>query len=435
MGDHLHAIHDLAQAKMRSTSSDTPYSLDPAKMQSTSSDTPYSLDPAHKLLHDAVMGGGVDQQSKELMEKLKEAMAQNMAQKSADQTGDLVNLKKELEALKAKLAKQESVDDENQMLKTKLQTLQNVQDAKNKDMGSAKQKLEGEKNQLKTMQKEKEKADKKNEALQKARDALVADLKKELAELRAKAEYRKKMRLKKEVSDKKELEEEEKRKNDEQKAMEEEEEKDSKAKVTEAKAKATEAKAKRIKSALDMKKFVPKSKEDQKASQLARQRLEDKRLRDRYRDKGTDFHLNRLQTQLPFIGHFIGPTGSLHSTCGEARCRCCFYKLKWTYKDHCYLVEGECQACDAPDEKKIKAIGFTYKYFEEVHKRLPVFTYRRRGKNWHNEPKEKSVCPEGKIVTGVRTTVAKAEDNHKHNMKIKCGPGKGTDVTEEKEEE
>merc|ERR1711879_69010 len=226
-----------------------------------------------------------------------------------------------------------------------------------------------------------------------------------------KAEYRKKMRLKKEVSDKKELEEEEKRKNDEQKAMEEEEEKDkqkavidSKAKVTEAKAKATEAKAKRIKSALDMKKFVPKSKEDQKA-------------------------------QLPFIGHFIGPTGSLHSTCGEARCRCGFYKLKWTYKDHCYLVEGECQACDAPDEKKIKAIGFTYKYFEEVHKRLPVFTYRRRGKNWHNEPKEKSVCPEGKIVTGVRTTVAKAEDNHKHNMKIKCGPGKGTDVTEEKEEE
>merc|ERR1711879_1075800 len=87
-------------------------------------------DPAHKLLHDAVMGGGVDQQSKELMEKLKEAMAQNMAQKSADQTDVLVNLKKELEALKAKLAKQESVDDENQKLKTKLQTLQNVQDAK-----------------------------------------------------------------------------------------------------------------------------------------------------------------------------------------------------------------------------------------------------------------------------------------------------------------
>jgi len=195
---------------------------------------------------------------------------------------------------------------------------------------------------------------------------------------------------------------------------------------------------KRTSDALEMKNLALATKsiaKDSKANRLARERLMNKRLRDLYRDKDADFHLKRLSNQFPFINHFFGGTGDLLSTCGETRCRCGFYKLKWTYKDHCYLVEGECQTCDEPDEKKVKAIGFTYKYFDEVKKRLPVFTYRRRGKQWHNEPKEKSVCPKGKIVTGVKTTVAKSSDTHRHSMKIKCGPGKGVPDTAEEEKE
>merc|ERR1739838_1162265 len=93
---------------------------------------------------------------------------------------------------------------------------------------------------------------------------------------------------------------------------------------------------------------------DSKARELARQRLADKRLRDLYRHKGADFHLDRIANQFPFVRHFFGHTGDLEEECGEARCRCGFYKIEWKYKDHCYMVEGECQECDAADSTKMK---------------------------------------------------------------------------------
>merc|ERR1712117_607342 len=89
----------------------------------------------------------------------------------------------------------------------------------------------------------------------------------------------------------------------------------------------------RTNDALEMKNLATKSiAKDSKANRLARERLMNKRLRDMYRDKDADFHLKRLSNQFPFINHFFGGTGDLHSTCGETRCRCGFYKLKWTYK-------------------------------------------------------------------------------------------------------
>jgi len=452
----------------------------------------------HKELHDFIMNHNDEDEAKKREEEEKkrkaeeakrkaeaEKKAKENEEKKAQQEKDAIKKKKEeesktkneeLEKLRKQLAdykselssRQSGLEEKNKKLKAKLLAVKDVEKARAEDEAKK------EEEQKKKMEEEKKKADeklqkaemlekqkelqrkkedsrrkidemkehirqKKKEKLQEARDKLVTELRGQLRELKEKAAYRKKMRMKHEEEKQREKEEEDAEKKKEREAerkrdeaLEEERKKKEKLnkalidKVKAEKEKEKKEKLDKAKSAVDQ--------EESKARQLARQRLADKRTRELYRHKGTDFHLNRIANQFPFVRHFFGHTGDLAETCGEARCRCGFYKIEWKYKDHCYMVEGECQECDAADSTKVKAIGFTYKYVPEVKKRLPIFTYRRRGKQWHNEPKEKSVCPAGKIVTGIRTLVTKTSDKHKHSMKIKCGPGDGKSGGESSQE-
>jgi len=367
--------------------------------------------------------------AEEEVEKEKKAMKKKMEEESKSKNGELEKLRKQLADYKSELTgRQNGLEDENKKLKAKLLAVKDVEKARAEDEAKKeedqKKKTDEEKKKVdekltkaemlekqKELQRKKEESrrkidemkehirQKKKQKLQEARDKLVTELRGQLRELKEKAAYRKKMRMTRE----------------EEKQREKGEEDAEKKKEREAERKRDEAleeerrKKEKLNQALIDKVKAEKEKDKKDNLDKAKNAIDQEESRDHF----------------PFVQHFFGHTGDLEEECGEARCRCGFYKIEWKYKDHCYMVEGECQECDAADSTKVKAIGFTYKYVPEVKKRLPIFTYRRRGKQWHNEPKEKSVCPAGKIVTGIRTLVAKTSEKHKHSMKIKCGPGDG----------
>merc|ERR1740129_2453251 len=109
--------------------------------------------------------------------------------------------------------------------------------------------------------------------------------------------------------------------------------------------------------------------------------------------------------------------------CVSSCCPCGFRRVRWSYKDGCYNVEGTCASCTAPAEKKLKAVGFSYVYNSAVKKTLPLFTFRRTGKDWHKDPHYKTKCSSGKVLTGLGTIVTQYEQKLKHSMRIKCASG------------
>merc|ERR1711879_533928 len=104
-----------------------------------------------------------NKQEADEMAKMKEALKNKQSQDASE----LDAMKKELEALKAELAKKKNINAENSELKAQLQTMQDVQNAKDKDMESAKNQIAEEKFQLKSIMEEKRKADQMKELLKK----------------------------------------------------------------------------------------------------------------------------------------------------------------------------------------------------------------------------------------------------------------------------
>jgi len=127
---------------------------------------------------------------------------------------------------------------------------------------------------------------------------------------------------------------------------------------------------------------------------------------------------------------FAVPTPKTRA-CVSSCCPCGFRRVRWSYKDGCYNVEGTCATCSSPADKKLEAVGFSYVYNPAVKKTLPLFTFRRTGAEWKKSPNYKSKCPSGKVLTGLGTIVTKYEQKLKHSMRIKCASGTDPRVPKE----
>jgi len=127
---------------------------------------------------------------------------------------------------------------------------------------------------------------------------------------------------------------------------------------------------------------------------------------------------------------FAVPTPKTRA-CVSSCCPCGFRRVRWSYKDGCYNVEGTCATCSSSADKKLEAVGFSYVYNPAVKKTLPLFTFRRTGAEWKKSPNYKSKCPSGKVLTGLGTIVTKYEQKLKHSMRIKCASGTDPRVPKE----